>query len=144
MWYCHYSIKTPRIITIIIRKFEDLYPLQKRTNGDLTSRLLKWAVRDPQHTWSLRCKGKHELVGRWRTETQVTWSGTGARLLQASASLPGHYFWSPFLFWSPITIRWEHSARLLPILFIRMRDKNHVSYPPQYVSPAPSTAAATK
>ena len=50
------------------------------------------------------------------TETQVTWSGTGTRILQASASLPGHYLWSPFLFWSPITIRWEPSARLLPIL----------------------------
>lgn len=50
------------------------------------------------------------------TETQVTWSGTGTGILQASASLPGHYLWSPFLFWSPITIRWEHSARLSPIL----------------------------
>lgn len=95
---------------------KDLYPMQKRTNGDLTSGFSsgQWATHSTPGPTGAReaCAGRQMT----NTETQVTWSGTGTRLLQASASLLGHYFWSPFLFWSPTTIRWEHSARLLPIL----------------------------
>ena len=65
IWYCHYFIKkTQNRRRIIIWKLKD-QSLQKRTDGDLASRLLKRVVSAPGHTWPQRCKGKHKLIVRW-------------------------------------------------------------------------------
>lgn len=118
IWYCRYFIKKT----------------SKRRSNSITIWELKDQSFAEENKWWSYIKApevgselqRPHLVQRqvWashqgrKAEVPASWSGTGTKFLQASASIPEPwpYFWSPFLFEGPITIRWEHSARLLPIL----------------------------